>query len=320
MELNDIRMSLWVEKYRPLFLKDIILPEKTKAIFINLLAKKEVPNLLLYGSTGNGKTTVAKVFSQEIKANNLFINASIETGIDVLRNKVENFASTVSLNSDVQKIIILDEIENFSIAAITALRGFIETFSSNARFIITTNNINKIPDPIQSRMQTIEFEWDQEEKKKMMKDFFNKVLFILKSENISINDAGKRALAEFIKKLFPNMRKIIGEVQLFSRIDGTINEGLLYMLDEKKYEDLYKNMKDKSFPKMREWIANNMPGSANLFYDQLLNDLDTVFVPKSVPEAILIIDDYITKDANHWNKSIHATACILMLSANCEFK
>jgi uncharacterized membrane protein YheB (UPF0754 family) len=153
-----------------------------------------------------------------------------------------------------------------------------------------------------------------------MNDFFNRLLFILKSENIKIEDAGKKALAEFIKKTFPDMRKIIGSLQLFSKIDGTINEGLLYMLDETKFKDLYQYMKEKNFPKTREWVANNISSSANSFYQQIIQDLDDVFSPKSVPEAILIIDDFISKDYTHWMKDVHVMACILMLMAQCEFR
>jgi DNA polymerase III delta prime subunit len=320
MELKEIRNSLWVEKYRPIKVRDIILPDKIKQIFINLLVKKEIPNLLLTGTAGTGKTTLAKAFAQEMNANVLFVNASKERGIDVLRNQIENFASTVSIDSDVPKIIILDEIDNMSNTAIMALRGFIETFSSNARFFLTCNYAGKIPEPIRSRMQVIEFEWNTEERKSLMKDFGKRVLFILENEKIKLEETGKTALSVFIKRLFPDMRKIIGSLQLFSQIDGTINEGILYILNEKQFEELYKDMKEKNFTKCREWVANHISTHADLFYQQIMKDLDTVFIPKSIPEAITILHDHVYKSSFVFDKQLNVMSCLTYLMAQCELK
>jgi DNA polymerase III delta prime subunit len=319
MELKDVHNSIWVERYRPQHIHDIILPERIKSIFVNLLAKKEIPNLLLTGGAGCGKTTIAKVFAEEIGANTLFINASFERGIDTLRNRVEDFVSTCSLNSDVPKVVIFDEIDHMSTNAVMALRGFIEIFSSNARFFLTCNNANRLIDPMHSRMQTIVFNWSNEEKKLLMKEFGRRLLFILDREHIKIDgEAGKKALSEFVKKLFPDMRKIIGEIQLFSNIDGMINEGLLYMLDEKQFEDLYKVMKEKNYTKCREWVTNHISSNSDPFYQQIFKDLDKIFVDESIPEAVTILDEHQCREG--FLKDLTVMSCLTFLMTQCKFR
>jgi DNA polymerase III delta prime subunit len=320
MQISQIQNSLWVEKYRPQKVQDVILPEKIKSAFTNLLLKKEIPNLLLTGSAGTGKTTIAKAFANEVGANVLFINASKERGIDVLRTQVENFVSTCSLDSTVPKVVIFDEIDNMSQTAILALRGFIENFSSNARFFLTCNYASKIADPIRSRMQTIEFDWSQEEKKALIKEFGKRLLYILEQEKVKIEEGGKKALSDFVKRLFPDMRKILGSIQLFSQIDGTINEGILYILDERKFEELYRNMKEKNFSKCREWVANNISNQTDLFYEQLFKDLDIVFVQKAIPEAITILHEHLFKNAFVFDKQLNVMSCLVYLMAQTEFK
>ena len=310
--------KVWVEKYRPVNIADTILPERLKILFNKLVSEKNIPNMLFIGSAGTGKTTIAKALANELKADYLLINASEERGIDVLRSKVKDFCVTMSSVTRVPKLIILDEADNMASGTLLALRGFIEQYSSNARFIFTANYKNKFPEPIQSRLQCIDFSWTKDERNQLMKDFFKRLLNILETEKAQVTPDGKKSLAEFIKCLFPDMRKIINEIQKYILSYAEIDIGILSLVDDSKYLEFYKYLKEKSFTKCREWIALNVGEDVESFYMKLYTDLEKVFVNESIPEVILHIND--AQNSFGFSKEIICVTLMIKILTTCDFK
>ena len=310
---------LWVEKYRPKKIEDCILSQDIKETFSQFLKQEEIPNLLLSGTAGTGKTTVARALCEELGADYIIINGSDEgRQIDTLRHKIKNFASTVSLTEESKhKVVIIDEADYMNADSVQpALRNFIETFYNNCRFIFTCNYKNKIIPALHSRCTVIDFTIKNGQKVKTAKSFMERMSFLLKSEKIEFD---KKVLAELIQKYYPDFRRTINELQRYS-VRGKIDSGILFSLSEANNKDLIKTLKDKKFNDMRKWVVNNIDKEpASLFrgiYDVLYEALDS----KSVPQAILIIAGYQYKAAFVADQEINMVACLTEIMASCKFK
>ena len=310
---------LWVEKYRPKKIEDCILSQDIKETFSQFLSQKEIPNLLLSGTAGTGKTTVARALCEELGADYIIINGSDEgRQIDTLRHKIKNFASTVSLTetSD-HKVVIIDEADYMNADSVQpALRNFIETFYNNCRFIFTCNYKNKIIPALHSRCTVIDFTIKNGQKVKTAKSFMERMSNLLTDENIEFD---KKVLAELIQKYYPDFRRTINELQRYS-VRGKIDSGILFSLSEANNKELVKTLKDKKFNDMRKWVVNNIDKEpASLFrgiYDVMYEALDK----NSVPQAILIIAGYQYKAAFVADQEINMVACLTEIMASCKFK
>ena len=310
---------LWVEKYRPKKISDCILTEDLKNTFTQFLKQKEIPNLLLSGTAGTGKTTVARALCEELGADYIIINGSDEgRQIDTLRHKIKNFASTVSLTeTSNHKVVIIDEADYMNADSVQpALRNFIETFYNNCRFIFTCNYKNKIIPALHSRCTVIDFTIKNGQKVKTAKSFMERMSNLLTDENIEFD---KKVLAELIQKYYPDFRRTINELQRYS-VRGKIDSGILFSLSEANNKELVKTLKDKKFNDMRKWVVNNIDKEpASLFrgiYDVMYEALDK----NSVPQAILIIAGYQYKAAFVADQEINMVACLTEIMASCEFK
>ena len=300
---------LWVEKYRPRKIEDCILSQDIKETFSQFLSQKEIPNLLLSGTAGTGKTTVARALCEELGADYIIINGSDEgRQIDTLRHKIKNFASTVSLTEQSNhKVVIIDEADYMNADSVQpALRNFIETFYNNCRFIFTCNYRNKIIPALHSRCTVIDFTIKNGQKVKTAKLFMERMFLLLKSEHIEFD---KKVLAELIQKYYPDFRRTINELQRYS-VRGKIDSGILFSLSEANNKELVKTLKAKKFNDMRKWVVNNIDKEpASLFrgiYDILYEALDS----KSLPQAILIIAGYQYKAAFVADQEINMVDCL----------
>ena len=310
---------LWVEKYRPKRIEDCILPEDLKNTFLEFVKKKEIPNLLLSGTPGTGKTTVARALCEEIGVDYIIINGSDEgRQIDTLRNKIKNFASTISLTKEANhKVVIIDEADYMNAESVQpALRNFIETFFNNCRFIFTCNFKSRIIEALHSRCTVIDFRITNGQKAKTAAKLMNRLSIILKDEGIEFD---KNVLAEVIQKHYPDFRRTINELQRYS-VRGKIDSGILFSLKEENYKDLIVKLKDKDFNGMRKWVSQNLDhGPTHLFkeiYELLYLHLD----PKSIPQAVLIIAGYQYKAAFVADQEINMVACLTEIMAGCKFK
>jgi len=310
---------LWVEKYRPKIIEDCILSEDLKQTFLEFVKKKEIPNLLLSGTPGTGKTTVARALCEEMGVDYIIINGSDEgRQIDTLRNKIKNFASTISLTKEANhKVVIIDEADYMNAESVQpALRNFIETFFNNCRFIFTCNFKSRIIEALHSRCTVIDFRITNGQKVKTAAKLMNRLSIILKDEGIEFD---KNVLAEVIQKHYPDFRRTINELQRYS-VRGKIDSGILFSLKEENYKDLIVKLKDKDFNGMRKWVSQNLDhGPTHLFkeiYELLYLHLD----PKSIPQAVLIIAGYQYKAAFVADQEINMVACLTEIMAGCKFK
>ena len=307
---------LWVEKYRPSTIDECILPDSMKKTFKEFINSGELPNFLFCGGAGVGKTTVAKALCNEIGAEYLFINGSEESGIDILRHKIKNFASSVSL-TDAKKVVILDEADYLNANSTQpALRGFIEEFSNNCRFIFTCNFKNRIIEPLHSRCAVIEFKIDNSEKPKIAAGFYRRVMDILSQEKVQ---ADSKVVAELITKYFPDYRRILNELQRYS-VSGVIDSGILVNLSDESYVELIKNLKAKNFTEARKWVAKNSDiESTELFrklYDKAIDYLEQA----SIPQLVLILAEYQYKAAFVADREINTMAALTEIMAQLKFK
>jgi len=310
---------LWVEKYRPKKIDDCILTEELKKTFTQFLKQKEIPNLLLSGSAGTGKTTVARALCEELGSDYIIINGSDEgRQIDTVRSKIKNFASTVSLTEDANhKVVIIDEADYMNADSVQpALRNFIETFYKNCRFIFTCNYKNKIIPALHSRCTVVDFKITNGQVKKTAMAFMKRMEGVLKGENI---DFDKKVLAELIQKFYPDFRRTINELQRYS-VRGKIDSGILFSLSEVNTKELIKILKDKRFSEMRKWVVQNLDKEpTHLFrtiYELSYSNLDA----KSIPQAILILAGYQYKSAFVADQEINMIACLTEIMASCRFK
>jgi DNA polymerase III delta prime subunit len=308
---------LWVEKYRPATIDECILPEKLKQTFKEYVATGELPTFLFSGTAGVGKTTVARALCNEVGADVLFINGSDEgRSIDTLRTTIKGFASTVSL-TDAKKVVILDEADYMTAASVQpALRGFIEEFSNNCRFIFTCNFKNKIIEPLHSRCAVIDFKIDNAEKPAIAAGFFKRVTQILKTEGI---DYDTKVVVELINKHFPDYRRILNELQRYS-VSGKIDAGLLVNMSDESYKTLVDYLKDKDFKKTRQWIAQNSDIETSSLFDHLYDKASDYLDPASIPTMVLVLADYQYKDAFVANHELNTMAAMTEIMLQCRFK
>ena len=311
-----IEEYLYVEKYRPKTINECVLPDDIKNTFKQIVDSGEIPNMLLCGSAGCGKTTVAKALCNQLGSDYLFVNASEEGGIDTLRVKIRNFASTVSLNGD-KKVVILDEADYLNPSSTQpALRGFIEEFSSNCRFIMTCNFKNRIIDPIHSRCTVIDFRITNKDKPVLAKAFLDRIKDILDGEGISYKE---KVLVELIMKHFPDYRRILNELQRYS-VSGEIDSGILANLGEVKIEELVKSLKAKNFTDMRKWVVNNIDNDPTRIFRTIYDSLYVKMESSCIPRAIMILADYQYKSAFVADQEINLVACLTEIMVDCEFK
>ena len=310
--MNDI---LWVEKYRPQTILDCILPNELKSTFQQFVENEEIPNLLLTGTAGVGKTTVAKAMLEEIGCTYMMINGSEESGIDTLRTKIKNFASTVSMDGK-RKYVILDEADYLNPQSTQpALRGFIEEFSRNCGFILTCNFRNRIIEPLHSRCSTIEFRIPKDQKPKLAMHFMNRVQEILEKENVSYNE---KVVAELIGKFFPDWRKCLNELQRYSAT-GTIDAGILVNISETSIKELLSFIKNKEFTNARKWIVHNLDNDPSRIYRRIYDSLYDSVAPSSIPHCVLILADYSYKSAFVADQEINLLACLTEMMQQVEF-
>ena len=305
---------LWVEKYRPQTISDCILPDGLKQTFQEYVDAGEISNMLLCGTAGTGKTTVARALCNELGCDYIVINGSDESGIDVLRTKIRDFASTVSFESKA-KVVILDEADYLNPNSTQpALRAFIEEFSGNCRFIFTCNFKNRIIEPLHSRTSVIDFKIDKKDRPEMAKKFMGRMQYILTSENIPYE---QNVLAELLMKHFPDYRRVINELQRYSK-SGSIDSGILSNIAEINTKGLIDSLKDKDWKKMRQWVVNNVDNDPQGVYRKVYDALiDKV---KQVPHLVLLIADYQYKSAFVADQEINLTACLTDIMASVEFK
>jgi len=309
---------LWVEKYRPKTIEDCILPEDIKKTFQDFLEKGEVPNLLLAGPAGCGKTTVAKALCNELGVDVYVINGSDEGRfLDTVRNTAKNFASTVSLSSDAKhKVIIIDEADNTTNDVQLLLRAFTEEFSGNCRFIFTCNFKNKIIEPLHSRCACIEFTSNSKNKPRLAAAFFNRLRSILETEGV---EADPKVLVELINKHFPDWRRVLNECQRYSS-SGKIDTGILATFSDVKVNDLVKNLKEKNFPEVRKWVVNNLDNDTSVLLRRIYDALSESLTNSSIPAAVLVLAKYQYQMAFVADQEINMLACLTEIMVECEFK
>ena len=309
---------LWVEKYRPKTIEDCILPEGIKKTFLDFLDKGEVPNLLLAGPAGCGKTTVAKGLCNQLGVDVYVINGSDEGRfLDTVRNNAKNFASTVSLSSESKhKVIIIDEADNTTPDVQLLLRASIEEFSRNCRFIFTCNYKNKIIEPLHSRCAVIDFNLTKKDRPTIAAAFFQRLNDILDGERI---EADKKVLSELINKHFPDWRRVLNECQRYS-VSGKIDSGILAHFSDVKVNDLIKSLKEKDFKEVRKWCVNNLDNDPAVLLRRIYDSLSDSLVPSSIPAAALILAKYQYQIAFVADQEINLLACLTEIMVECEFR
>jgi replication factor C small subunit len=307
---------LWTEKYRPHTVGQCILPERLIKSFKKYVKDGQIPNLMLTGTAGTGKTTVAKAMCEETGVNHMVINSSDERGIDTLRNKIKNYASTMSLTGG-RKVIILDEADYLTPEAQAGLRAVMEEFSDNCTFIFTCNFKGRLIDALHSRCSVIDFKLTGEEKTNMATRFFRKVELILEAEKVEFE---RSALAFVVNKYFPDYRRTLNELQRLAGM-GPIDAGSVAASDNlRKLADLMKALKEKDFGEMRKWVVTNSDVDPATIYRTIYNELNQYFEPASVPQAVIIIAQYQYWAAFVADQEINLCACLTQIMVDCEFK
>lgn len=286
-----------------------------KSTFQGIVDSGEVPNLLLAGGAGSGKTTVAKAICNELDLDYIFINASRERGIDEVRGKIMSFASALSFDGK-RKVIILDEADQLTPDAQLALRASIEEFANNCSFILTCNFKNKLIDPLHSRCAVKEFRIPREEKQELIAQIYKRITQILELEQVKFDG---KVLASIVVKYYPDFRRTLNELQGFSNVNGEINEGVLAFAGELNTNKLYKALKEKSFNAVREWVVENIDNDPPRVYRKIYDGLKEHLKQPSIPQAIILIADYQYKSAFVADPEINLLACLIEIMVNCEF-
>ena len=309
---------IWVEKYRPTTIDECILPKGIKKTFQDFVERGEIPNMLLSGPPGIGKTTVAKALCHQLGSDYYVINGSDEGRfLDTVRNSAKNFASTVSLTSDSKhKVIIIDEADNTTSDVQLLLRASIEEFSKNCRFIFTCNYKNKIIDPLHSRCSVVDFSVNKKDKPTIAAQFFSRLNSILEEEKV---EADKKVLAELINKHFPDWRRVLNECQRYA-VSGKIDSGILAAFSDVAVNDLIKNLKQKNFAEVRKWVVTNMDNDTSVLLRRIYDSLYDSLVNSSIPAAVLIIAKYQFQIAFVADQEINLLAALTEIMVECEFK
>ena len=306
---------LWTEKYRPKTVEDCILPEAIKETFQEYVKQKHIPTLLLSGTAGVGKTTIAKALCNEVGCDFMVMNCSDTNSVDDVRWKIKGYASSVSLSGG-RKVIIMDEADYLSPNAQAALRGAIEEFAKNCSFIFTCNQKNRIMEPIHSRCAVIDFRIQNGQKAKMASAFFKRVEWILEQENITYD---KEVIAELIKKHFPDNRRVLNELQRYS-VSGKVDKGILTTVIDVNINDLIKTIKDKDFSTMRKWVTQNLDNDPATLYRKIYDNLYDYLKPNSIPNAVLILARYQYQSAFVADQEINLVACLTEFMVELELK
>ena len=307
---------LWVEKYRPKTIDDCILPDNIKQTFKAVVNGGELHNMLLTGTAGLGKTTVAKALCNELDLDYLLINGSEESGIDTLRNKIKQFASSVSLQGG-YKVVILDEADYLNPQSTQpALRGFIEEFSANCRFILTCNFKNRIIDPLHFRCSVIEFNISKKESVKLCGSFLQRSKNILAEEGVAYDE---KILAELIMKYMPDWRRVLNELQRYGT-SGNIDSGILVSLSDVSINELMNALKLKDFKKMRQWVSNNIDSDPAQLFRKIYDNMNDYVNPQSIPQLVLILADYQYKNSFVADHELNMVACCTEIMAGVQFK
>ena len=309
---------IWVEKYRPTTIDECILPKGIKKTFQDFVERGEIPNMLLSGPPGIGKTTVAKALCHQLGSDYYVINGSDEGRfLDTVRNSAKNFASTVSLTSDSKhKVIIIDEADNTTSDVQLLLRASIEEFSKNCRFIFTCNYKNKIIDPLHSRCSVVDFSVNKKDKPTIAAQFFARLNSILEEEKV---EADKKVLAELINKHFPDWRRVLNECQRYA-VSGKIDSGILAAFSDVAVNDLIKNLKQKNFSEVRKWVVSNLDNDTSVLLRRIYDSLYDSLEHRSIPAAVLILGKYQFQIAFVADQEINLLACLTEIMVECEFK
>ena len=306
---------LWVEKYRPQTIDDTILPKKLKQTFQKIVEGGELPNMLFTGTAGLGKTTVAKALCNLLNCDYILINGSEEGNIDTLRTKIKQFASSVSLSGD-YKVVILDEADYLNPQSTQpALRGFIEEFSNNCRFILTCNFKNRIIEPLHSRCGVYEFNTSKKDMVELCQSFMVRCQTILIKEDIKYDD---KVLAELIMKFAPDWRRVLNELQRYS-VNGKIDSGVLNIVSDKNYDELFSYLKNKDFKKMRSWVVSNIDTDAAAIFRAIYDRMSEKVAPQSIPQLVLILGDYQYKNAFVADHELNVVACLTEVMSDVQF-
>jgi replication factor C small subunit len=316
MIVNE-KEKLWVERHRPQTVDDCILKEQVKKEFKSIVEQGHIPNLLLHGPAGTGKTSIARALCNELGADYIIINASNERGLDVIREKVTAFASTASLTGSGTKCVILDEGDRLLPATQDAFKAEIERFSQTCSFIMTANHPNRLIDALHSRLVKVDFAPSEKEMERMQAQFYGRLCKILEYEGVKYDDG---ALIGVIQKLYPDNRRILGHLQQYARGDNYINEGILMQIEEASIDGLIKAMRQKKFKDILKWCANNANNDTSTVYEKIYEGLFDVMEKESIPDAILILEDYQRHDSSVPSKELHLAALGVELMTQTVFK
>ena len=307
-----------MEKYRPHIIDDCILPQTIKEVFKGFVKQGELPNLLLSGTAGVGKTTIAKALCDEIGASYIIINGSDEGRfLDTVRNRVRQFATTVSLTSGAShKVVIIDEADNTTNDVQLSLRTAVEEFHSNCRFIFTCNFSNKIIEPLHSRCTGVDFRIKPEQAVKLQGEFFNRLKTILTSENVKFED---KVLAKLVRRYYPDWRRLINECQRYSA-SGAIDSAILVDVADVNLDSLLSSLKKKDFTTVKNWVVQHMDNDPTMVMRKIYDSLYDVLKPSSIPEAVLVIAKYMNNIPIVPDQEINLLACLTEIMMSCEFK